>query len=54
MIGKTGSDPFMEFFKLRAKMYNRKKYAKKHIQHQSFVKILKNASQTTTAKFRVF
>ncbi len=68
MKSETGSDPPVEFVGLRAKMYSllcgiksqkktkgiQKSYVKKHVQHQSFLKVLKNASQTTTAKFRAF
>jgi len=68
MKSETGSDPPVEFVGLRAKMYSllckiksqkktkgiQKSYVKKHVQHQSFQKVLKNASQTTTAKFRTF
>jgi len=68
MKSETGSTPPQEFVGLRAKMYSlscgtksqkkakgiQKRYVKKHIQHQSFVQILKNSTQTTTAKFRTF
>ena len=68
MKSETGSTPPLEFVGLRSKMYSlscdtksqkkvkgiQQRYVKKHVQHQSFVQILKNTSQTTTAKFRTF
>jgi len=32
----------------------KKHYVKKHLQHQSFLNILRNSSRTTNAKFRLF
>ena len=68
MKSDTGSTPPLEFVGLRSKMYSLsgdtksqkksqmhpKTLRQKHVQHQSFVQILKNTSQTTTAKFRTF
>jgi len=68
MKSETGFGPPVKFVRLRAKMYSllceiklqkkakeiQKSYVKKHIQHRGFLKVLKNASQATTAKFRAF
>ena len=68
MKSETGSTPPLEFVGLRAKMYSlscgnksqkkvkgiKKNYVKKHIQHQSFLKVIRNTSLTTNAKFRLF
>jgi len=68
MKSETGSVPPTEFVGLRAKMYSlscanksqkkakgiQKRYVKKHVQHQSFLEVLRNTSTTTNAKFRQF
>jgi len=68
MKSETGSTPPDEFVGLRAKMYSltcgkkshkkikgiKKNYSKKHVQHESFLNVLRNASRTTNATFRIF
>ena len=68
MKSETGSTPPLEFVGLRSKMYSlscgnksqrkakgvQKRYVKKHVQHQSFLDVLRNISRTTDAKFRTF
>jgi len=66
MKSDTDSTPLVEFVGFRAKMYSlscsaksrkkakgiQKRYVKKRIQHQCFVKVFKNTAKTTTATFR--
>jgi len=68
MKSETGSTPPLEFVGLKAKMYSlscvnksqknvkgiKKNYIKKHVRHDSFLKVLRNTSCTTQAKFRLF
>jgi len=68
MKSETGSTPPTEFFGLRSKLYSlscekksqkkakgvQKRYVKKHVQHQSFLSVLRSATQTTSARFRKF
>ena len=69
MKSETGSTPPVEFIGLRAKMYSllcgnksqkkakgiQKRYVKKHVHHGGFLRVLQNATTTTTAaKFRQF
>ena len=68
MKSETGSTPPAEFVGLRAKMYSlscgtksqkkakgiQKRYVKKHVQHDSFLHVLRNTASTTNAKFRAF
>ena len=68
MKSETGSIPPKEFVGLKAKMYSlscgnksqkkvkgiKKNYVKKHIRHDSFLKVLQSTSSTTQAKFRLF
>ena len=68
MKSKTGSTPPVEFVGLRAKMYSlscgtksqkkakgiQKCFVKKHVQHDSFLRVLRNSTSTANAKFRAF
>ena len=66
---ETGSVAPSEFVGLRAKMYSlkcgdntcqkkakgiKKNYVKNTIRHESFLKVLRNSTKTTTARFRTF
>jgi len=68
MKSETGSTPPLEFVGLRAKMYSlssgkksktkakgiKKNYVKKNVKHESFLNVLRNTTETTKAKFRLF
>jgi len=68
MKSETSSLPPLEFVGLRAKMYSlscgkksqnkvkgiKKNYVKKHVRHQSFLKVIYNPKLTTDATFRLF
>jgi len=68
MKNETGSTPPVEFVGLRTKMYSlscgtksqkkakgiQKRFVKKHVQHDSFLHVLRNTTSTTNAKFRAF
>ena len=68
MKSEMGATPPVEFVGLTAKMYSlscanisqkkakgiQKRYVKEHVQHQSFLEVLRNTSTTTNTKFRQF